>query len=841
MRSYSNLSLCDGEVDRYQLTLPANEGVLLTLSHPPGADLSLELSGALPLSIRSDHPYGVEKLGVLPSDEGNRNFEVRVLGARGSEIPYTLDLRVPETCPPDGLEGPLGNDSAAQARPIKPFPILIHLCEEDEDWFEMDLPIGGQLFVEAQAEGSVQLSLRDTEGNLLAQAEGSLELDLTSSDLYYLQVTGEAPQEVLLNIQLFASEDGEELACVEAPLLTPEQPLVFPERAALDLFESFCGINHLSDEILRLELLEPSYLRLEVEGRSDVALSLRQDCGGEEICGFPGEDLLLEAGLWFVVLNHAQLGGPLEVQMQTRPSICEEDGDCPEGTLCRLDGCHPICETDEECSGAQSCIDDRCQEPERCLVDEDCLGLRVCELGICSAANCETHSDCEALCSNRLCAPSLPDACEAHSCPRPQVCSERLGLCYLDDLCETDNDCPAGLPFCDGGECMACVIDSDCTGSEECLFGVCRFIGGCEVDNDCPGSRICDFGFCMPSGVCEDDIFSILEDRTRLYHRAYTDLMLCDGQIDEYDLDIPDGQGLSISMRHTAGPEVFLELRERGMTRMRSNEPGPIKHLLLPSNLNLQQPTLSIQGSTGHDIAYDLNLVPISDPCLPDSLEGPYGNDTQGLAQPVTLGELRFELCEGEEDWFRLRLSVGQNFSLSFPSGDGPDLNLLDQSGRVLAEGESEVEIVEEGIYFIRLFGQAGLGRLLLSSEASLDAVAQSCVAAPQLELGIPLVIQPSLRPSVFELSCGVTQGSPKLAYFELPAPTSIDLNVQGSHSNIRVAIRRDCQDADSEIYCQALAEEGVEGLELEAGRYTVLLLEDGENERLSLQLEQSR
>lgn len=75
------------------------------------------------------------------------------------------------------------------------------------------------------------------------------------------------------------------------------------------------------------------------------------------------------------------------------------------------------------------------------------------------------------------------------SCTNPGVVGEaRLS-------CETSEDCPAELPFCDGETnlCYQCLDSSHCGGeSPSCSDGVCR----CQQDADCATDLACDDGFC---------------------------------------------------------------------------------------------------------------------------------------------------------------------------------------------------------------------------------------------------------------------------------------------------------------------------------------------------------
>ncbi len=135
--------------------------------------------------------------------------------------------------------------------------------------------------------------------------------------------------------------------------------------------------------------------------------------------------------MWFVVVSHGLLAGPLEIRMSSLPAQCEGEGDCLEGSLCTLDGCRPPCINIADCFGAQIC-------QEECVTDTDCLGIRACEAGRCINPDCELHSDCPDVCINRICEARVPAECDPQQpCPDAQNCT-LLGACLLDAPCVND-------------------------------------------------------------------------------------------------------------------------------------------------------------------------------------------------------------------------------------------------------------------------------------------------------------------------------------------------------------------------------------------------------------------
>lgn len=76
--------------------------------------------------------------------------------------------------------------------------------------------------------------------------------------------------------------------------------------------------------------------------------------------------------------------------------------------------------------------------------------------------------------------------------------------------CRTRNDCPASAPVCNAatGQCVECIVGTDCAQTEECTNGVCIPLPQCTTSLDCigldagtfAGRTICD----QSLGVCVD-------------------------------------------------------------------------------------------------------------------------------------------------------------------------------------------------------------------------------------------------------------------------------------------------------------------------------------------------
>jgi len=328
-RTYTGLLHCDGVEDTYRVEVPADEGLRVTLRHAPGdGDLTLALLIADAELARSDHPDGVEVLGV-DGGPAERPVDVVVDGRPGWSTAYslTLERQGPDWCAPDGWEGAYGNDDVDHATPIGLAPVEHGVCPGDEDWFAVPLPAGVRATVEATpagAPGDLLLSLLGANGQVLDEAEVagggrsiSAAADIAVPGEHHVRIRGSAPglrTRDLLTVSTAPLADGQEVACAHALPLTPDEPLPLPPSIPGDVFAVTCSDGWGTDYVARFVLGAPAEVTVEVAGdHFGTTLAIRRTChdiGTEEACAF-GEDVALETGElavgpWFVV---ADVGG----------------------------------------------------------------------------------------------------------------------------------------------------------------------------------------------------------------------------------------------------------------------------------------------------------------------------------------------------------------------------------------------------------------------------------------------------------------------------------------------------------------------------------------------------
>jgi hypothetical protein len=204
--------------------------------------------------------------------------------------------------------------------------------------------------------------------------------------------------------------------------------------------------------------------------------------------------------------------GGVELCVPQHPPIpCDGAGDCPAGDQCAGGFCtSDSCEDDADCPAGTLCDDtvELCvpeHPPVPCSIDSDCPGEDRCEAGYCAPGEeCQDDTDCAGgdVCVDNggveLCQPGQPPTpCTSEvDCPAP-------GDCGLDDV----GDCYA---VCEGGYCLpggdggghSCTSDAQCPGGYGCAGGHCVPIQdpvGCDSQYDC-GGHLCTGGFCEPGG-----------------------------------------------------------------------------------------------------------------------------------------------------------------------------------------------------------------------------------------------------------------------------------------------------------------------------------------------------
>lgn len=635
----------------------------------------------------------------------------------------------------------------------------------------------------------------------------------------------------------------------------------------------------------------PDGLCVEAEG-----CAADEDCLGGRICGFGAcTDRCLE---------DADCPGTRDCDVVSgrcpEPAVCFAEGDCDPGRVCDDGQCTAVCEgddgcpgrqqcgpegicvepaacvADEDCRGARFCADGACtapcresadcpgalvcdldtgrcgEPPQGCLIDADCIGDRVCVEGLCADPQCEAHADCAGeaggeRCVDRVCGDE-PVAClDDGACPPDRGCAP-VGVCAADAACGGDDDCAGLRPVCLVGRCVACRGDVDCAPSAFCDAGRCVFFDGCAEDLDCPGRRQCADGACVAE-ACFGDAFDDDDPRAAplVSTRTYTGLVLCDGDIDRYRVELEPGEGLQATIRHDpAEGDLGVRITAAGapdLVYVESDDGDGFDRAAVPPSPAGQSVDVEVFGRIGYSAGYTLSLDRLGEgACPPDGAEGPFDNDAPERATPLGVSPIDLRLCPDDTDWFAVELAPGTAFTALAAAEGAPEalvFDLFGPDGEALGSGQPggralqlDAEIEAGGRHLIELGGIGpGLDRveLRLSAESlpRPEASAAACAAATPLPDDGRVALPESLPVDRFDLSCAAGAGAPDhVARLELARAATIELAVRPDDRQTTIALRRRCDDPESETRCIFGVDSGP--LELEAGTWFVIVESSG-------------
>lgn len=181
---------------------------------------------------------------------------------------------------------------------------------------------------------------------------------------------------------------------------------------------------------------------------------------------------------------------------------------------------------------------------------------------------------------------------------------------------------------------------------------------------------------------------------------------------------LPSPQDLSISLIDGLGQRVLVT--DKGSTQAPIDPKAPnttrviqtftITPQMLPAKTKALM--LKLQAKPGLEYRYDLNIKAIP-PCssMDDSFED---NGTKAQAKRLDPGSHQLHLCEEDEDWYSIRLDLGDTLFVDIQPTEDPqqkappqlDMEIVDAStGRVVAKSKPESGLLTAGVWEV---GQAG-------------------------------------------------------------------------------------------------------------------------------------
>ena len=207
---------------------------------------------------------------------------------------------------------------------------------------------------------------------------------------------------------------------------------------------------------------------------------------------------------------------------------------CDDGKAGTTDSCDPrvgclhavltACATNADCSDANKCTTDTCQDDQVCAYAvKSCDDGNACTVDTCDAVtgtcvhearNCSDG----VFCSRDVCDPVSGQCehqadlnCDDGNACTEDSCNEQYDYCIHTDItcadtdvCTDDTCDPAtGCVFpqkCDDGD--PCSYDNCEPGTGECYFVKIPGCGACTLDGDCSDTKMCTDDVCGSAGVC---------------------------------------------------------------------------------------------------------------------------------------------------------------------------------------------------------------------------------------------------------------------------------------------------------------------------------------------------
>jgi len=398
------------------------------------------------------------------------------------------------------------------------------------------------------------------------------------------------------------------------------------------------------------------------------------------------------------------------------------------------------------------------------------------------------------------------------------------------------------------GQCVGCRADGDCAAAERCKDGECLLFVACLADDDCPGSRLCQQGACVAEPGCEGDRFDDMEAPVTVPLWDTTGLVLCDGTVDRYELELPAGVGVTVMAVPAPGAVGDLRLEvystpAPGQGLGNSDHPWGPERVSLPAQDVERTVALVVSGRAGDTTPYSLRLDPLGpDDCAPDAAEGLWDNDEPGRATPLMGSSTRtLRLCGGDVDWLSLELAVGLRARVTARSLAGaqdltlaayadPDAEAIQESGPG-AGAEVAFTAQTNGAHYLRLASagdQAATVELSVVVQADDDALALACADPLALTPDAPTPLPPAPNVNRFQLSCRQGMGADHVLSFDLALPGRARFRVDGVQQGSALSVREDCVDGP-ELLCAALGPDEVSApVDLLPGTYHVLVKTDG-------------
>ncbi len=689
---FTDLRICPRDDDFYAIELGVGDEVFVDLafSHASG-NINMELvgpDGALVASSSSTDDG--ESLSHVADRAGTHLIMVILLD--DDDVPgndYDLSIVIEEgiaTCEDDGFED---NDTFVRATGVTEGTFAdLRSCPGDDDYYRMDLGVGDTVTAHVRfsnAEGNIDIELRDPEGELVAAGDGTGDVERV---IHTAELAGSYVLRVTLLADAGAEGNGYELEIdIEEGVTTCEDDgyedndtiLSAPPVREGDfpgLWVCPGDLDFFSIELGAGDELTVSLSFSNAEGNIDLRLKDEIGRGVAVSVGATDDEAITytasEAGTYLIRVNLHSDGGTIPgngydmtIVHEPAPSLCDDD----------------IYENNNSMGRATPIDAGTLRDLHACPGDPDLYRFNLREGDEIGVSLAFTHAEGNI---------DLRLADSAGSVVASSMSAEdRESLTYV--ATETGShyirvDLTADSGATPGNDYVMTVTHDPaavpCTddGFEE---------------NDTPGGA---------AGV---------EEGTQ------RGLRVCPGDLDYYAFDLDAGDELRVDLvfSHDEG-NIDLRLMEDGTERilassLSTSDRETITYTAPESGTFLIRVNLNGDSGRTPGNSYDMTIVhePAVLLCEDDGLEN---NDSISRATPIEEGDFPgLQVCPGDLDFFSIDLNEGDELTvtLDFSHAEGDiDLRLKDPDGRALAfslsdtDGESfTYTATADGTYYIRV------------------------------------------------------------------------------------------------------------------------------------------
>ncbi len=320
-------------------------------------------------------------------------------------------------------------------------------------------------------------------------------------------------------------------------------------------------------------------------------------------------------------------------------------------------------------------------------------------------------------CINEVCIDPEPEPDPCDACTGAQRC--------INDVCVNPDPCDACTPeqSCINDVCVDPDPCDACTPGQACIEEVCVDPDPCDL---CLPGQTCINDVCTdpepePEPECTD-AFEPNQNRSMATPTSpgqLDDLWVCDGDLDLFRLPVQPGDTLSLEalFSHAEGDLVLALFGPDGQQVSVSDSSTDNEVLRFANFPVAGDYFIGVYGEPGVTASYSLRVEQTSIwRCQDDQYEP---NDNPVQAPSLGFGEFMADACAGNDDYYRLQLSAGQNVRIELRSPqEDSDLDLLVISPNadfiiVSSESAGSTEILEgpspfTGNFLIKVYAYQG-------------------------------------------------------------------------------------------------------------------------------------